>query len=179
MELKLKEGVDLSSIILQNQIILTTIELLGEGEIHTDSEIALELMIAVVDKIAEQDVISYLSSLQGEKLLQALANDIEPFFISNVLTDNDAYINSMKNDILKYFNIIYEQQNSIGGIINYVISFITNMDEKDLDTVKTLIGNFDNGNKQTNIEKSVIKEKEKVNTKLENLISQYQKQSNA
>ena len=85
----------------------------------------------------------------------------------------------MENHIVKYFNIIYEQQNSIGGIINYVISFITNMDEKDLDTVKTLIGNFDNGNKQTNIEKSVIKEKEKVNTKLENLISQYQKQSNA
>ena len=57
MELKLKEGVDLSLLTTQHEIILSTLELIDESAIHIDTEIKMDLMIALVNYMTEEGVV--------------------------------------------------------------------------------------------------------------------------
>ena len=81
MELKLKEGVDLSLLTTQHEIILSTLELIDESAIHIDTEIKMDLMIALVNYMTEEGVVEYLEDKKVQLLWMQLKKILNLYLI--------------------------------------------------------------------------------------------------
>jgi len=95
MELKLREGVDLSLLTTQHEIIVMAIELLDITNIHTKSEVKIELMLAITNYLTNGMVFDLIEDKKGQELLDTIVNIIEPFYNKEIVPKYALYINDM------------------------------------------------------------------------------------
>ena len=177
MKLKLKEGVDLKSLIVQHSIAMTAIELLDLDNIHLDSEIKLEVMISVCNYLTGGQVLKEMEKLEKRELLDFINNSVEPIY-ETIKDEYADILNYLFIEVKDYIIRKNNYDNSIGGVVNTIFGLLQNMTSEDVETFKNLATNLDAGKKEQYIDKRLKKIEDNINnTKLKELIQQYQKQN--
>ena len=178
MELKLKENYNISSITMQHNILLQALTMLEGREGALETEKKLYLIVSLVNNLVEEDLLENCNKDERD-LPTILINDIEPFFIKICEEDNkikEAY-NYMEKVLLDRCNKIWDDQHSLLGIMDAVLTTIGAMTEEDKKEVLLKTGEIAEQAFNYRTEKMEEATKE-TNTKLEALIAQYQKQDN-
>lgn len=178
MELKLKENYNISSITMQHNILLQALTMLEGREGALETEKKLYLIVSLVNNLIEEDLLESCNKDERD-LPTILINDIEPFFIKICEEDNkikEAY-DYMEKVLLDRCNKIWDDQHSLLGIMDAVLTTIGAMTEEDKKEVLLKTGEIAEQAFNYRTEKMEEATKE-TNTKLEALIAQYQKQNN-
>lgn len=175
MKLTLKKDININSLTLQHNILLRAMGLLEgrEGVLKTEKQ--LYLMIAMIDLVIEEDLLE-LCNNDDRDLPQILMEDIEPFFIELIDSNNDynKVFNELRVLMLEHCDRIWSEQHSIVGIIDAILTAIASVPEEDKkqvleDTSKAAADLFE---KRTEI---INKQNTEINEKIGELIKQYQK----
>lgn len=173
MELKLKEGVDLSLLTTQHEIILSTLELIDESAIHIDTEIKMDLMIGVVNYMVDGGVVEYLEDKKGAALMEAIKKDIEPLF-NQIMKDNEEYINYIYNTIKIYLDKNFTDKNSITGVLKQIFNLLKDMTEEEKRDLANIVNNMSTAKEDKQMQDRLMQTKEGLNKKMEDLIKSYQ-----
>lgn len=173
MELKLKEGVNLSLLTTQHEIILSALELIDESAIHIDTEIKMDLMIALVNYMTEEGVIEYLEDKKGTALMDAIKKDIEPIF-NQIMKDNEEYITYIYNTIKIYLDKNFTDKNSIIGLFRQMFDVLKDMTEEEKKDLANIVNNMVAAKEDKKIQDRFLQTKEGLNKKMEDLIKSYQ-----
>ena len=177
MKLTLKENININSLTLQHNIILQATTLIQGREGVLETEKRIYLLLALVDMIVQEDFLELCNS--DERILtDILMEDVEPF-IDSLKNENKDYIyaiNYMEEVFLEHCQQIWDNQHSIIGAIEAFLMMIGSMSEEDkkealIETSKIAQQAFDSRTK------TLEKETKEVNSKLEQLVQQYQRQS--
>ena len=174
MELKLKEGVDLSLLTTQHEIMTTTLGLLDLSMNHLDTELEMELMIGTVLNVVEGDLMTEMGNKEQKDLLNYIIQIIEPFYLNNIYTGpNKDILDRLLIQLKDYVYRQYNENNSIFGLLTKIIESFKNLGVDDIEALQNLIDN--------NMKKRDTEEKketvEQVNGKLKDLIDKYQKKA--
>lgn len=176
MELKLKEGVDLSLLTTQHEIILSTLELIDESAIHVDTEIKMDLMIGVVNYMVEGGVVEYLGDKKGAALMETIKKDIEPLF-NQILKDNEEYIIYIYDTIKTYLDENFTDKNSVVGLFRQMFDVLKDMTEEEKRDLATIVNNMIATQEDKKVQDRFAQTKEGLNKKMEDLIKSYQEKS--
>ena len=177
MKLTLKENININSLTLQHNIILQATTLIQGREGVLETEKRIYLLLALVDMIVQEDFLELCNS--DERILtDILMEDVEPF-IDSLKSENKDYayaINYMEEVFLEHCQQVWDNQHSIMGAIDAFLTMIGSMSEEDkkealIETSKIAQQAFDSRTK------TLEKETKEVNSKLEQLVQQYQRQS--
>lgn len=178
MTLTLKKDINMNSLVVQHEILLQATSLLmgREGVLETEKE--LYLILSVVNAMIEEDLIQMCNE-DGRDLVVIMAQDIEPFFKATLDRElpKDVY-DKMKKMLLDRCKEIWDNQHSIVGVIDTILTTIAMMSPEDkkealVETAKIAEQAFEK--RSATMEKKA----DETNSKLEELVKQYQKQSAA
>ena len=177
MKLTLKENININSLTLQHNIILQATTLIQGREGVLETEKRIYLLLALVDMIVQEDFLE-LCDQDERNLTDILMEDVEPF-VDNLKNENEDYIYAidyMEEVFLQHCQQVWDSQHSIMGAIDAFLTMIGSMSEEDkkealVETSKIAQQAFDNRTK------TLEKETKEVNSKLEQLVQQYQRQS--
>lgn len=178
MELKLKEGVDLSLLTTQHEIILMAIELLDITNIHTKSEVKIELMLAITNYLTNGVVFDLIEDKKGQELLDIIVNIIEPFYNKEIVPKYTLYINDMLEIIWEYLGINIKYNNSLAGVLDTLMAMVENMTPEDMQDIKTIANHYIGAKQENKAIEQKTEIQEKLNTKMQDLIQQYTVQNN-
>lgn len=178
MELKLKEGVDLSLLTTQHEIIVTTIELLDITNIHIKTEVKIEFMLAITNYLTDGAVFNLIENKKGKALLDDIINIIEPFYNKEIVPKYTIYINDMLDMIWEYLqnNVIYN--NSLAGVLDILMRMAENITPEAAQDIKTVTEHFVGARQEIKAEEEKNEIHEKLNKKMQDLIQQYTEQNN-
>lgn len=176
MELTLKKDVNINSLTLQHNILIRATMLLDGREGVLETEKLIRLMLATVDMIVEEDVIDLCNNDERD-LMTIMMEDIEPFF--NKLLEDDNYKEAwyyMCNVLLKRCKEIWDNQHSIMGVIDAILTTIASMTEEDKKEALVTTGKIAEQAFERRTEKLATKADE-TNAKLEQFIKAYQEKA--
>lgn len=176
MKLTLKKDVNINSLTLQHNILIRATMLLEGREGVLETEKLIRLMLATVDMIVEEDVIDLCNNDERD-LMTIMMEDIEPFF--NNLLENDDYKKAwyyMCDVLLRRCEEIWDNQHSIMGVIDAILTMIATMSDEDKKEALVATGKiaeqaFDRRTAQL---EQIGKE---TNSKLEQFIRNYQEKA--
>lgn len=177
MTLTLKKGIDVNSLTLQHSILLHAMMLLEGREGSLETEKRIYLMMAMIDKIIDEDLIQ-LCNDDGRNLIDLLEEEIEPFF--NTITANNKDIKQaydyMVKVLLQKCQEVWDRQHSLAGVIDSMITILGTMDEVNkkealVETAKIAEKAFERRTEK------MEKQASAANDKLEALVQQYQRAS--
>jgi hypothetical protein len=177
MQLTLKQGVNISSLTLQHNILLQATMLLEGREGVLETEKRLYLMLATVDNIIEEDLLG-LCNADDRALTTILMEDIEPFFnkCEDEIEGFIDYYQYMEYVLLERCREITNNQRSFMGIIDALATGLATMSEDDKKEVLEGTGKVAEKLFEQRTEKIETQAKE-MNNKLEDLVKQYQRVS--
>jgi hypothetical protein len=178
MELKLKEGVDLSLLTTQHEIIVMAIELLDITNIHTKSEVKIELMLAITNYLTDGMVFDLIEDKKGQELLDTIVNIIEPFYNKEIVPKYTLYINDMLEIIWEYLGINIKYNNSLAGVLDTLMAMVENMTPEAMQDVKAIADHYIGAKQENKATEQKTEIQEKLNTKMQDLIQQYTAQNN-
>ena len=176
MTITFKEGMNPQSVIVKHGILMQAATLITgrEGVLETEKE--LYLMLAMVDFLAKEDIIEACNQ-DDRDLVVIMAEDIEPKFFELMKDEkwSAAYLD-MRRIHLQRCQEIWDNQHSLMGVFDTLLSVISTIDEDDK---KTILENTAKVAQRVQEHKTEVIEKqsEKVNSKLEQLVQQYQRAS--
>lgn len=173
MKLTLKENINTNSLMLKHNILLQASGLVmgREGVLQTEKD--LYLIMALVDNVIEEDLITSCNE-DTRELSAIMTEDIEPFF--NSLMEKEEYkilYNEMKELFLQRCKEIWDNQHSLVGVIDGFLAMIASMTEEDkkealVQTAKIAEVAFD---RRTEVMEDKV---DSVNSKLEAFVRTYQ-----
>lgn len=176
MKLTIKQdGINVKSLITKHDILVKASSLVmgREGALETEKE--LYLMMAFVDTFLEEDLIEVCNE-DSRTLNEIVIEDIEPIYMKLIeVEDNRQLYEESKVLLFNRCKEIWDNQHSVVGAIDALLTTIANMspeDTKDVleSTAKVAEKAFD---RRTEIMEHKADE---TNSKLEQLVRQYQKQ---
>lgn len=173
MELKLKEGVDLSLLTTQHEIILSTLELIDESALHIDTEIKMDLMIGVVNYMTEEGVVEFLEDKKGAALMDAIKQYIEPLY-NKIVEENKESIDYIYNTIKIYLDKNFADKNSIIGLFREMFDILKDMSEEEKKDLAVIVNNMIATKEDKKVQDRFLQTKEGLNKKMEDLIKSYQ-----
>ena len=173
MELKLKEGVDLSLLTTQHEIILSTLELIDESAIHIDTEIKMDLMIGVVNYMTEEGVVEFLEDKKGAALMDAIKQYVEPLY-NKIVEENKESIDYIYNTIKIYLDKNFADKNSIIGLFREMFDILKDMTEEEKKNLAVIVNNMIATKEDKKVQDRFLQTKEGLNKKMEDLIKSYQ-----
>lgn len=177
MELKLKEGVDLSLLTTQHNIETIVVNLLDETAIHLGSETEIQLMIAIVNELVEENVYNIIQQLNNTEIVNYIKEQIEPLFMEWVNSEEHYNIyDKMKTSIILYLNSKYKEANSVIGLLQNVVDTIQTLSPEDLQNMQKMVNNYSSGIIQKKAEDKIEDTKKSMSTKMEELIQSYSKE---
>lgn len=173
MELTLKENIKTNSLMLKHNILLQASELImgREGVLQTEKE--LYLMLAMVNQLIEEDLIA-LCNEDGRELEDIVTEDIEPFFENIIIKEEYKRLyNECKDLFLARCKEIWDNQHSIVGVIDAIMTTIATMTDEDkkealVETGKIAEKAFE---RRTEV---MSKKADETNSKLAQLMEKYQ-----
>lgn len=176
MKLTLKENININSLTLQHNIILQATTLIQGREGVLETEKRIYLLLALVDAIVEDNFLE-MCDIDERVLTDILMEDVEPF-VEALKQDKDFLyaIEYMEEVFLEHCDRVWSEQHSIMGILDTFLTMIGSMTEEDkkatlLETAKIAEKAFDRRTE------TLEKETQEVNSKLEQLVKQYQRQA--
>ena len=178
MELTLKENYNISSITMQHNILLQALTMLEGREGALETEKKLYLIVSLVNNLVEENLLELCNNDERD-LPTILMEDIEPFFIKMIEEDNkikEAY-DYMEKILLNRCDKIWEDQHSLLGVADAILTAIGSMTEEDKKEVLLKTGEMAEQAFNHRTEKMEAATQE-TNNKLEALIAQYQKKEN-
>lgn len=172
MKMTYKKNLNINSLVLRHNIMLEVSNLtMGrEGVLQTEKD--LYLVLAFMDNLVEEDLIAEINE-DGRDLTAIMLEDVEPEFLK--LTKNEEYkelYNEMRKLHLQRCKEIWDNQHSMIGVIDTLLTTIANMSEEDkrealVETGKIAEAAFD---RRTEIMKGEVAA---TNSKLEEFIQTY------
>lgn len=176
MELTLKKNYNISSITLQHNILLQALTLLEGREGALETEKKLYLIVSIVNNLVNEDLLE-LCNQDTRDLPTILMEDIEPFFLDLCAKDKNVKegYEYMEKVLLQRCDKIWEDQHSLLGVIDALLTTIGSMSEEDKKEVLVKTGEMAEQAFNHRTEKMEEATKE-TNSKLEALIAQYQRQ---
>lgn len=174
MTITFKEDMNPQSVIVKHGILMQAATLITgrEGVLETEKE--LYLILAMIDFLAKEDIIESCNQ-DDRDLVAIMAEDIEPKFLELITNEewHQMYLD-MRRIHLQRCQEIWNNQHSIMGVIDTLLSVIATIDEDDK---KTILENTAKVAKKVQEHKTEVMEKqsEKINSKLEQLVQQYQR----
>lgn len=174
MKLTLNKDINLHSIMVSHDIVTRAIDLIAGREGALLTEKIMYLIIGMVDVLIEEDLVAECNE-DGRTLNEIVRDDIEPFF--NKLQEDNEYcelFNQCKSIYLDYCDRVWQNQHSITGVIDTLLTAISLMDGNDKKEVLEKTGEVAAKLYEERTEK-MEQASEKVNNKLEELVKQYQK----
>lgn len=174
MTFTLKKNVNMDSLVVQHGVLLQATDLLvgREGVLETEKE--LYLILAVINAMIEEDLIQMCNE-DGRDLVEIMENDIEPFFhkVLGQELPTDTY-NKMKKLLLDRCREIWDNQHSVIGLIDAILTAIATMSDED--KKEALVETSKIAEKVLEKRTEVMTDKvDQVDSKLEALIAQYQR----
>lgn len=174
MKMTLKEGVDITSLTLQHNILVQATILLEGREGVLETEKLLFLMLSFVNNIIEEDLIEECNTDERD-LMDIMADSIEPFF--KELIKDEIYKtvwNDMSRILLNRCQEIWDNQHSTMGLIDAILTAIANIPEETqkealIETAKIAEAAFDRRTEK------MAKASEEANDKLQALVEQYKR----
>lgn len=176
MELTLKKNVNINSLTLQHNILIRATMLLEGREGVLETEKLIRLMLATVDMIVEEDVID-LCNNDGRDLMTIMTEDIEPFF--NKLMEVEGFREAwfyMVNVLLKRCQEIWDNQHSVMGVIDAILTMIATIPEEDKKEALVATGKIAEQAFERRTEKMAAKADE-TNDKLAQFVKSYQEKA--
>lgn len=173
MKLTLKEkNVNAKSLITKHDILMKSTSLVSgrEGVLETEKE--LYLMIAFVDTFIEEDLIE-LCNQDGRTLNDIVLEDIEPIYLELIKDEDKAQLyKESKTLLLNRCKEIWDNEHSIVGVIDAILTTIATMSEEDKKEALVATGKiaeqaFD---RRTELMDKKVNE---TNSKLDELMKQY------
>jgi hypothetical protein len=183
MELKLKEGVDLSLLTTQYRIESIALELLEGEETPTEREIRLKVMISVANFLTDGQVFKLIENKKDVDLYNVIVNDIEPLYIKYLNEHQDCLdiVESIVQSIKEHHVTLLQKNNSVIGFLNLLFQEIRNLNPEEIDKFKETVNDIELTHQKNKAEKRLDETKAKfandktkdVNQKLEQLIESY------
>ena len=173
MKLTLKDNIKFDSLALQHKILLQATMLLEGREGALETEKRIYLMMAFVDLIINENLIE-LCNNDKRDLHVIIEEDIEPFF--NQLNDEVKKVyDDLLKILLKHCDTIWNNQHSIVGVIDTILTTIASMSDEDKKDALVKTGEIAEAafNRRTEI---MTEKTEQINSKLENFVRKYQEQ---
>ena len=189
MELKLKEGVDLSLLTTQYKVEAVTLELLEGEDLPLEHEIRLKIMISLVNYLTDGQIFKLLEDKKDADLYNAIINEIEPLYNEYMLT-HDGYnniIDKMVLDIKEHYVLLMQRNNSVVGFLTLLFQEMRNLSPEEINNFKKIVDDVRFGQNVQKVTERLEETKEKVkennkpeeiNQKLEQLIESYQAKNN-
>ncbi len=176
MEITIKKDVNTKSLVLRHQMLEQAVVLLGERDEALQTEKDLYIMLSIIDWLAEEDILKYCNESE-ENLITILEREVEPTFLK--LLEQPEYkelFEFLREELDMYCAYQYESNHNIVNMITTIASIFADMSSED--KAKALEKTAEIA-KETEVLKEEIKAEkiEKVNSKLEALVEQYQKKS--
>lgn len=176
MTFTIKKEINPESLILKHNILLQASDLtMGrEGALQTEKD--LYLMMAFVNNFIEEDLIALCNDDERD-LGRITIEDIEPFFNGLMeLEPNRKLYEEIHKLFLDRCKEIWDNQHSFYGVLDALLTMIGSMDEEGKKEVLEATGKiaeqaFD---RRTD---AMTKKVDETNTKLEQLVQQYMKNS--
>lgn len=177
MELKLKEGVDLSLLTTQHEIELMALQLLDDTDYHTKSEIKIEVMIALVAYCVEDNLFEKIGLQTGQELLDTIINIIEPMYYKiKAQHDNfDTIVNMMVEDVSIYLEREFNFNNSIMGFLNTLLEIYKKLEPNQQSDMINLVTNTVGRFQAAKTEEQAAETETIISEKMNDLIQKYKK----
>jgi hypothetical protein len=177
MKLTLKEDININSLTLQHNILLQATMLLEGREGVLETEKKLYLMIAMVDALIQEDLLT-LCNEDSRDLPAIMMEDIEPFFVQLLSQDEEKkkVYDYMTKVLLDRCKNIWDNQHSAMGVIDNILTMIASMSEEDKQEVLKETGKIAETVYEKRTEVLAAKADE-TNSKLEALVQQYQRKT--
>lgn len=174
MKFTLKENVNTESFVLKHNILLQAngLAMGREGVLQTEKD--LYLIIAFVDNLIEEDLIEECNN-DERGLTNIVLEDIEPFFFNLIKIDKyNILFKEVEKLFLQRCKEIWDNQHSIVGLFDSLLTAISLLDTEDKKEILETTGKMAEKafEKRTQIMEAKTEE---TNSKLEELIKQYQK----
>lgn len=172
MKFTKREGINISSIVVQHNILLQATRTLTGREGVLETEKILHLILATVHILSNEDIITICEEDERD-LMDIMLQDIEPYF-NSLMEDADfaRCFNHMKDILLDRCDSIWEEQHSIFGIVDALLTSLSTMSDEEKKEV--LEGTAEIAkeayNKRT---EELSKKADEANTKLGELLQQY------
>lgn len=181
MELKLKEGVDLTKASTQHEVVLLAVQLLDNNNVHPITEIKLETIIACVGVVTDGEIISLIQDKTGIELFNIIKDVIEPFYYKEIYTNFKEEMKLIEETVIKYFDDLETRFNSVGRGINDLIALISNLTLDDKGYLKSMIKDLEENilfKKEQEKEVHIKNTQEEVSKKMKDLINKYATENN-
>lgn len=164
MELKLKEGVDLSLLTTQYKVEVTALELLENEEAPLEQEIRLKVMISLANFITDGEVFKLLENKKDVDLYETIVKEIEPLY-NQYINQNETYkeiIENVVKDIKEHMFALFQKSLSIMGVLNEMFQQIRNMSPEEVNSFKEMVNNIKLDNTKFEANKRLEQTKEAV-----------------
>lgn len=176
MKLTIKQDeVNVKSLITKHDILVKASSLVmgREGALETEKE--LYLMMAFVDTFLEEDLIEECNK-DSRTLNEIVIEDIEPIYMRLIeVEDNRQLYKEAKALLFNRCKEIWDNQHSVVGVIDALLTTIANMSPED--TKDVLESTAKVAEKAFERRTEIMEHKaDETNSKLEQLVRQYQKQ---
>lgn len=176
MEITIKKDVNTKSLVLRHQMLEQAVVLLGERDEALQTEKDLYIMLSMIDWLAEEDILKYCNESE-ENLIDILEKEIEPTFLK--LLEQPEYaelFEYLKEELDVYCYYQYESNHNVVKMITTIASIFADMDSED--KAKALEKTAEIAKEAEVLKEEVKTQKiDQVNSKLEELVNQYQKKS--
>lgn len=176
MEITIKKDVNTKSLVLRHQILEQAVVLLGEREEALQTEKDLYIMLSIIDAISEEEVLKYCNESE-DSLIEILEKEVEPVFLKLLEeTQYQELFEFLRDELDVYCAYQYESNHNVIKMITTIASIFADMDSED--KAKALEKTAEIA-KETELLKEEMKAErtEQINSKLEELVNQYQKRS--
>lgn len=182
MELKLKENINTNSFVFKKRVIEETLSLLGDRNNYIENDVEFMSMISFVNNLVEDNII--IDVLGDNNIEQNIKEIVEPIFITQVMENEENY--KIFSDIVRQTIMYLEREvlnnRHMSSIVHKLGELFADYTLEDLQKLISFVGEAlikesvaPIVQKQRVIQK--VEKTETENKKLEELIKQFQKES--
>lgn len=174
MKLTLMENINTESIVLRHKILMQAIGLINGREGALETEKDLYLILALLNNIIEEDLVSECND-DARELVEIMEDELEPYFFE--LMKKPEYLdlfNYTHKIFINECNTIWNNQHSIMGVIDTVLTLLGTMDDTEKGKILESTAQMAQAVYEKRTEK-MTEQAEAANSKLEQLVEMYQK----
>ena len=174
MKLTIDKTINYKSNIVKHDIVLQASNLLQGREGALDTEKKMYLQLSAINIVIEEDLFDMIDK-DERPLRTIMTEDIDPLLFE--LMENkdfkDMY-EEVEKDLFSYVNRIWNNQHSVIGLIDAILTTLGSLDSKDKKEAIEAVGNLakEAYDKRT---ESMNKELKESNDKLSMLVKKYEK----
>lgn len=189
MEMTVKQNMNAKSIVLKHKIALGASLMLEERELTLDTDAELYTMVSVVNNFIEENLLDLIEADKRD-FAEILEIDVEPLFDKIIVDYNyKETFEEIVATVVNYLDSLQYRRNTVLGIINTVIDFLSDQNWEDLEfffndlkqrgssLLTSLVSELPKTETKKVIQRANQEQFEGTSEKLKDLIEKFQKQT--